>query len=62
MRLPEVVAATGYSKASIYRLIDEGKFPKPVHLCGGRAAGWVRNEIQALIDAAIAKRDEAATC
>jgi prophage regulatory protein len=57
MRMPEVVAATGYTKASIYRLIEEGKFPRPVHLCGGRAAGWVADEVYALIDNAIAERD-----
>ena len=59
LRIADVVDATGYSKSTIYRLIDEGKFPKPVHLCGGRAAGWVASEVHAVINDAIAKRDEA---
>jgi prophage regulatory protein len=58
MRMTEVVKATGYSKASIYLLIEEGKFPRPVHLCGGRAAGWVADEVYAVINAAIAVRDD----
>jgi prophage regulatory protein len=58
MRLAEVVKATGYSKSSIYRLIEEGKFPRPVHLCGGKASGWVAAEVHAVIEAAIAERDK----
>jgi prophage regulatory protein len=57
LRMAEVTKLTGYSKASIHRLVKQGKFPKPVHLCDGRAAGWVASEVHKLIDAAIAKRD-----
>jgi prophage regulatory protein len=58
LRLPEVLRLTGYTKASIYRLVSLGRFPKPVHLCGGRAAGWVKSEVLAVIETAIAERDQ----
>jgi prophage regulatory protein len=57
MRIADVVKATGYSKSSIYRLIEQGRFPQPVHLCGGRAAAWVASEVHAVIQSAIDKRD-----
>ncbi|MBM4298071.1 MAG: AlpA family transcriptional regulator [Deltaproteobacteria bacterium] len=44
-RLPEVKRATGLSRSTIYLRIAEGRFPKPVSL-GGRAVGWLENEIQ----------------
>ena len=45
MRLPEVKAVTGLSRSTIYFRIDLGTFPKQVSL-GGRAVGWLENEIQ----------------
>ena len=44
LSLDDVVEIVFYSKASIYRLMDEGKFPKPVRL-GGRSVFWVQSEI-----------------
>jgi prophage regulatory protein len=60
LRLPEVVSLTGYSEPTIYRLAKAGKFPKPVKLCGGRAAMWPEAEVVAVIEAAIKARDGAA--
>jgi prophage regulatory protein len=45
MRLPEVKTITGLSRSTIYFRIAEGTFPKQVSL-GGRAVGWLENEIQ----------------
>ncbi len=45
LRLPAVKASTGLSRSTIYNRISEGDFPKPVNL-GGRAVGWLENEIQ----------------
>jgi prophage regulatory protein len=39
MRMPTLKVTIELSEASIYRKIEEGKFPKPVSL-GGRAVGW----------------------
>lgn len=44
LRLPTVKARTGLSRSTIYLRISEGRFPKPVSL-GGRAVGWVEEEI-----------------
>ena len=34
LRLPAVIEATGLSRASIYRLIQMGKFPPPIRIDG----------------------------
>jgi prophage regulatory protein len=46
LRLPEVKRLTGLSRSSIYLRIKAGHFPAPVRL-GGRAVGWVEEEITA---------------
>ena len=43
-RLPEVMKLTGLSKSTIYAMIDAGEFPMQISL-GGRAVGWLREEI-----------------
>jgi predicted DNA-binding transcriptional regulator AlpA len=45
LRLPEVKGMTGLSKSSLYALIQEKSFPKPVRL-GTRAVAWVRSEVR----------------
>jgi len=59
MRLNEVMAAVHYSRASIYRLMNENKFPKPITL-GGRSVFWVRTQIQDFIREQIEKAKEEA--
>jgi len=44
LRLPTAKARTGLSRSTVYLRISEGRFPKPVSL-GGRAVGWVEEEI-----------------
>jgi len=44
LRLPAVKARTGLSRSSIYLRISKGEFPAPVSL-GGRAVGWVEEDI-----------------
>jgi len=44
MRLPEVAARIGLSRATIYKRIKEGSFPKQISL-GLRSAGWLESEI-----------------
>ena len=44
MRLPEVCGVVGLSKSTVYRLIAEGRFPKPVKL-GARSSGFSSAEI-----------------
>lgn len=52
IRLPEVQKRTGFSKAWIYRLISEKRFPTPIKI-GLRAVAFVENEIEEWIQSAI---------
>jgi prophage regulatory protein len=53
LRLPAVKASTGLSRSTIYLRVSQGTFPKPVSL-GGRAVGWVEEEIQSWLAERIA--------
>jgi len=46
LRLPSVKSRTGLSRSTIYLRISQGTFPKQISL-GGRAIGWVEEEIEA---------------
>jgi prophage regulatory protein len=48
LRLPEVKAATGKSRSSIYQGMEAGTFPRPVAL-GARAIGWRASSIESYI-------------
>lgn len=45
LRLPQVKAATGLSKTSIYEKIKCNAFPLPIPI-GKRAVGWIASEIK----------------
>lgn len=59
LRCKDVTLKTGLSTSSIYGLIAEGKFPRPVPL-EGRRVGWVDLEIEAWQKGRIAERDRLA--
>jgi prophage regulatory protein len=46
-RLPQVLDKYGISKPTVYRLMKEGKFPKPVKLTGSRAVAWHKDSLTA---------------
>jgi prophage regulatory protein len=50
LRRPEVEAYTGLSRSTIYAMIADGAFPKPVRL-GKRAVGWPEATIIEWLDA-----------
>lgn len=61
LRLPEVEAATGLKKSSIYLLTQRGEFPRAVRLTGRCVAWsesavlqWVQDRIAAAAGAAVA--------
>ncbi|CAK9884224.1 MAG: hypothetical protein XXXJIFNMEKO3_00606 [Candidatus Erwinia impunctatus] len=56
IRLSEAQRRTGYSKAWIYRLIKQQRFPKSVKI-GSRAVAFVESEIDTWINERIAERD-----
>ena len=45
LRLREVSMLTRLSKATIYRLLSSGRFPRPIRL-SVRAVGWRTKEIE----------------
>ena len=45
LRFPEVMAATGYKRPTIYKKIARKEFPAPFKL-GDRAVGWRRSTIE----------------
>lgn len=49
LRLPIVKERSGLSRSSIYLRISNGTFPAPISL-GGRAVGWISDEIQLWIE------------
>lgn len=53
LRLPRVCDRTGYARATIYRLMAAGEFPKPYSL-GARAVAWLEREVDEWIAARIA--------
>lgn len=45
LRRAEVESKTGFKRAHIYRLMEQGKFPKAMRL-GVRAVGWDSAEVE----------------
>jgi prophage regulatory protein len=59
LRLAAVEDVVGMKKTQIYDAIGRGVFPRPVPILeGGKAVGWVEDEIIDYIEARIALRDE----
>ncbi len=54
LRLPEVIARTGLSRATIYARVAQGRFPCQVRI-GARAVGWIEGEVEAWIQERIEK-------
>lgn len=46
LRRKQVEARTGLSRSSLYSLIAEEKFPKPISLTGAQAVGWIESEVE----------------
>jgi prophage regulatory protein len=46
MRRPEVLKIVGLSRATIYQMMAEGRFPKPIKV-GLRAVAWREADIEA---------------
>ena len=49
MRLPQVIAATGLSRSTIYKMIKAGEFPRPMKL-GGKINDWRGKDISNWIE------------
>jgi len=57
LRMTEVKVTTGLSRAHLYALISQGKFPKQVKL-SEKAAGWLQSEVVSWMETRVsASRD-----
>ncbi|CAK1779599.1 MULTISPECIES: AlpA family transcriptional regulator [Vibrio] len=56
LRLKDVIAATGLSRSTIYKFMDEEVFPKTIPL-GGRAVAWLESEIEEWMEQRLALRE-----
>lgn len=56
LRRPQVEAATGLGRSTIYEMIARGEFPTPIKL-GARAVGWIESEIEQWLDHRKDQRD-----
>jgi prophage regulatory protein len=45
LKLAQVIEITGLSKAMVYRLVGQAKFPKPCKP-GGSASRWAESEVR----------------
>ena len=57
IRRPAVENRTGLSRSTIYLLMQNGQFPKPVRI-GGRAVAWPEADVEAWLNARLAEREE----
>ncbi|NVO55010.1 AlpA family transcriptional regulator [Rhodobacteraceae bacterium B1Z28] len=48
-RRPDVETLVGLSRSTIYAMIADGTFPKPIKL-GKRAVGWRQSEVLSWLD------------
>ena len=59
LKIKDVLSKTGLGKTTLYALIKESQFPRPISL-GLRAVGWLESEIEAWIQEKIDARDQQA--
>jgi len=57
IRLQDVIEKTGLPRASIYKRMKVGLFPKSVAV-GGRAVAWIEQEILDWMADRVAERDK----
>ena len=50
LRIAEVQEMTGLSRASVYKMVADGRLPPPVRL-SSRCVRWRESELQATIEA-----------
>lgn len=55
LKRPTVQMRTGLSRSTIYLMMSQGRFPKPIPL-GARAVGWIESEIDVWLESRKAQR------
>ncbi|WP_152206501.1 helix-turn-helix transcriptional regulator [Marinobacter changyiensis] len=57
LRFKRLNALTGIPRSTLYDLMRDGRFPRPISLGGGRTVGWLSSEVdQWIADQAEASR------
>ena len=56
LKIQKVIEITTLSRSTIYRLVESGKFPRPVKLTT-RTIGWVEEEVRDFLQEKIDNRD-----
>lgn len=57
LRFRRVHARTGIPRSTLYDMMRDGRFPRPISLGGGRTVGWLSSEVdQWIADQAEASR------
>lgn len=55
LRWPDVRDRVGICRSQAYKLIDAGRFPKPISIVeGGRSIAWIESDISSWVDQRIA--------
>jgi prophage regulatory protein len=58
LRRAAVIERTGVPRATMYRLMANGEFPRPIPLTpSGRSVGWREDEVSKWLEARTAARD-----
>jgi prophage regulatory protein len=57
IRLPELLHKIGYSRASLYKMVKVGVFPKPI-LIGPRAVAWSEESVDTWIKSKLEENKE----
>ncbi|MEM9262213.1 MAG: AlpA family transcriptional regulator [Pseudomonadota bacterium] len=45
IRLPDVLKLTGLSRSTVYSLVSQSRFPKPIRI-SDRCVGWIAEEVE----------------
>jgi prophage regulatory protein len=53
LRRKQVEALTGLARSTLYKLIGESKFPKPVQITDGGAVAWRSDAVDAWINSRV---------
>ncbi len=46
LRQADVQRRTTLAKSTIYRMVRDGRFPRPIHLGSSRAVAWLEEDIE----------------
>ena len=57
LKVKEVAEEINVSVPQVYKLVNLGRFPKPIKL-GERGSGWLTSEIEAWLQSKVDARDE----